>query len=116
MRILAGIWLVVALAALSPAAAPPPPAPAEVLKLIDQLGDDDDDVRKAAMDGLQAQGEKALSAVRHASVKHLDADVRLRAAVVAAAIQKALYGELRVFEGHRNWVIRVAITPDGKYA
>jgi WD40 repeat protein len=41
--------------------------------------------------------------------------VRLRAAVIARAIQQQ-WVELRRFEGHKGWVMRVALTPDGKRA
>jgi WD40 repeat protein len=91
-------------------------SPAAVDKLIEQLGDDDADTRAEAAKKLEAVGEEALPAVRKAAKSHADADVRLRAAVVAAAIQKKLYGEVRKFEGHKGWVFRVALTPDGKRA
>jgi WD40 repeat protein len=45
-----------------------------------------------------------------------DVDVRLRAIVVASAIEKKLYGEMRQFVGHKEGVITVALTPDGKLA
>src|SRR5262245_1640468 len=95
------------------AAAPPPKVPAEWLKLIDQLGDDDDDVRAAAAKKLDAIGEDVVPALRQASRALADVDARLRAGVVADAIEKRLYGEERVFEGHTWWVFRVAVTPDG---
>jgi WD40 repeat protein len=98
------------------AAAPPPPLSPEVRKLIDQLGDDDEDVRNAAAKKLEALGEDVLPALRKASHSLPDVDARLRAGVVAAAIEKKLYGEERVMEGHAWWVFRVVVTPDGKHA
>ena len=85
-------------------------------KLIEQLGDDDADRRAEAARKLEALGEEALPTLRKAAARHADADVRLRAAVVAAAIGKKLYGEIQKFEGHKGWVFRVTLTPDGKKA
>src|SRR3954465_6720819 len=90
------------------AAAPPARVPPEWLKLIDQLGDDDEDRQKEAEKKLDALGEDVIPVLRRAAKGHDDVDVRLRAAVVAAAIQKRLFGEIHVFEGHRGWVMRVA--------
>jgi WD40 repeat protein len=104
-------WLVV----FSFAAAPPPGVPAEARKLIDDLGDEDADTRKAAAKKLEGMEESVLPALRAAAKKHPDVDVRLRAAVVAAAIEKRLYGEIRCFKGHVGWVYRLVITPDGKH-
>ncbi len=97
------------------AAAPPPGVPAEVKKLIEQLGDDDADVRKAAARKLEDLGEGVLQPLRQAGKSHADVDVRLRAAVVAAAIEKKLFGEVLCFKGHSGWVYRLAVTPDGKH-
>jgi WD40 repeat protein len=99
-------------------AAPPaaPPNAAEVARLIGQLGDDDADQRKAAMKRLEGLGERVLPALRKTIRSGKDVDVRLRAAVVARAIQRKLWAELRRFEGHKGWVIRVVLTPDGKRA
>jgi WD40 repeat protein len=98
-------------------AAPPPRTPPEVKKLIEALGDDDVDTRKAAEKKLIALGANVLPALRRAIRKHPDVDVRLRAAVVAAAIAQDLRGEVRQFTGHpTGWVMRLAILPDGKRA
>jgi WD40 repeat protein len=97
------------------AAAPPPPVPAEVRKLIAQLGDDDAEVRQAAAKKLEGLGEEVVPALLRASINHTDVDVRLRAAVVAAAIKKKLYGEIRCFKGHTWGVFRLVVTPDGKH-
>src|SRR5262249_3976125 len=73
-------------------AAPPPRTPPEVKKLITDLGDDDVDVRKSAAKKLERLGRVALPELRRASKEHADADVRLRAVVVAAAIERKLFG------------------------
>src|SRR5262249_15438076 len=52
--------------------------------------------------------------LRRAARTHSDIDVRLRAAVVADAIEKTLYGEVRKFEGHKEGVLAFALSPDGK--
>src|SRR5262245_18585156 len=82
------------------AAAPPTPTPAAWLKLIDQLGSDDEDVVKAAQKKLADLGEDVIPALRKAAKTHADIDVRLRAGVVATAIEKALGAEVRRFTGH----------------
>jgi WD40 repeat protein len=114
MRILLSS-LVLAGGLLAMAAAPPPGVPVEVRKLIADLGDDDEDVRKAAARKLEGMGEDVLDALRGAAKKHADVDARLRAAVIAAAIEKKLYGEVRCFKGHQGWVFRLVLTPDGKH-
>jgi WD40 repeat protein len=100
---------------LSFAAAPPPGVPAEVKKLIEQIGDDDAEVRQAAAKKLEALGEEVLLPLRRASKSHPDVDARLRAGVIAAAIEKKLYGEVRCYKGHTGWVYRLVVTADGKY-
>src|SRR5436305_14721960 len=80
---------------------PPKAASADVKKLIDQLGDDDTEVRKQAAKKLEERGEEALPALREAAKSAGDADVRLRAAVLASAIHKKLYGELFILLGHK---------------
>jgi WD40 repeat protein len=107
------IGLVLVFAAGLPGAAPPI-VPAEVRKLIDQLGDEDADVRKTAMKKLEALGEDVVSTLRAAAQTHSDVDVRLRATVVAVAIEKKVYGEVRRFVGHKEGAITLALSPDGK--
>src|SRR5262249_30418323 len=94
------------------AAAPPARVPAEWLKLIDRLGDDDHDVRKAAQEKLTGPGEGALPALRRAERGHDDPDVRLWAALLVSTIEG--YGEVRRFTGHTEGVINFAVSPDGK--
>src|SRR5262245_38092255 len=102
-------------ATLTFAAAPLPRSIAPVAnKLIDKLGDDDVDVRKAAIKQLVELGEEVIPILRRAAKTHSDVDVRLRANVVAADIEKMLFGEIRSFKGHSGWVYRMALTPDGK--
>jgi WD40 repeat protein len=100
--------------ACCPAAEPPAPASPEVPKLIDQLGSENADVRKAAAAKLEALGEAALPALREAGKGAADADVRLRALVIAAAITRRNELEERSFVGHADGVNVLAVSPDGK--
>ena len=88
----------------------------EVKQWIDRLGDDSAKVREEAAKKLQGLGQAALNPLRQAIKGHPDADVRLRAAVIVAAIQKELYGEVRRFTGHNGWVFRLVLSSDGKQA
>jgi WD40 repeat protein len=98
----------------------------EVGKWIEQLGDEDLATRKAAMTRLEALGEEALPALRKVIASDADVDVRLRAAVVASAIDGKQWGEVRAMgagaglkvspPGGGYWINRVAFTRDGKYA
>jgi WD40 repeat protein len=97
------------------AAAPPAPVPAEVRRLIAELGKEDGRVRSAAAAKLEAMGEWVLPALRRAAAGDADADVRLRAAVVARAILKRLYGEVRPFAGPHSHVQGVAFVPGGRH-
>jgi WD40 repeat protein len=112
--------LLAAVALINPLAAVAPPArpadPAEVAKLIRQLAADDYASWKRAAERLTAIGEPALPALRRVIKSREDVDVRLRAMVVARAIRKKLFGEIRSFGPGKGWVIRVAILPDGKQA
>src|SRR5262249_6569892 len=82
-------------------------------KLVDQLGDDDEAVHKQAQKKLTDLGEDTIPALRRAAKSHDDADVRLRAAMLVAAIEKATYGEKRRFTGHTEGVVNFALSPDG---
>src|SRR5262249_26965119 len=84
------------------------------LKLIDDLGDDDADVRKDAAKKLDGLGEGVVPALRRAGRSHPDVDVRLRAGVVAAGIEGRLYREVRSFQGHGTEGSAFALSPDGK--
>lgn len=108
------------------AAAPPAPVPAEVRKLIEDLGDDDADVRKAAAKKLEGMDESVVPALRRAARSHADVDVHLRALVLARAIHARYWGLVRAmgpgaaltaappFGGY--WFNRVQLNRDGKYA
>ena len=93
-------------AALLPAAAPPAgPSPAEVARLIGQLGDDDFHVREAATARLMWAGEPALPAL-HRALASDDPEVRRRAGRIVATVEARLYPELRLL-GHTALVTRV---------
>jgi WD40 repeat protein len=96
------------------AVAPPPAEPADVKKLITDLADDDVAVRKSAAGKLESLGEAALPALRRVGKEHADVDVRLRAFVLIAAIERKLYGVVRRYEGTTAGVIAFALSPDGK--
>jgi WD40 repeat protein len=96
------------------AAEPPSPASPELLKLIEQLGSDHLDTRKAAAMKLEALGDVALPALREAGKRAADVDVRLRALVIAAAIIRRHELEERSFVGHADGVNILAVSPDGK--
>jgi WD40 repeat protein len=125
MRYLAALALL-ALPAAAPAAAPFVPLAAAVAALIDQLGDDDADVRNQAEKKLEALGEDAVPALLAASKKHPDIDVRLRVMVVARAIRANNWGLLEAIGpgaalkehpfGGGYWLNRVRFSKDGKYA
>jgi WD40 repeat protein len=111
------VGAVLSFATALPADGPPKtPSPADIKKLIDQLGDDDFDVRKEASKKLETLGEPALASLRDAAKSATDADVRLRAAVLASAIHKKLFGEIFTLTGHQGWVYRVIVLPGGKQA
>src|SRR5262249_34837141 len=96
---------VACLCAAAFAAAPPAKVPAEWLKLIDQLGHDDLAARKQAEKKLAEQGEDVLPPLRPACRRHKDPDVRLRASLLVAAMEKSLYGLARGFPAHATGAI-----------
>jgi WD40 repeat protein len=108
------------------AAAPPAPLPAEIKKLVEQLGDDDADIRKAAMKKLEAADDDLLPALREAARGHPDVDVRLRLLVAARAIHDRHWGLIRAMGigaalkaapwGGGYWLNRVRFSGDSKYA
>jgi WD40 repeat protein len=91
-----------------------------IRELIKQLGDDAFDKREAAEKRLAALGEPALELLRQAARDATDAEVRQRAQRAVRAIETALFGQVRRFEGHAGadfrWVGRVVVTPDGLQA
>jgi WD40 repeat protein len=112
MRSLAALLLICP--AVASAAAPPAKAPREWLNLIDELGDDDEDVRKAAGKKLVRIGEPVRPALVRAAASHEDGDVRLQARLVLAALDRKLYSEVRRFVGSEEGVAAFALSPDGK--
>src|SRR5262245_20892515 len=114
MRLLPACLLSACLAVVAFAAAPPARVPAEWNKLIDDLGDDD--ARDDAARKLDALGEDVLPVLRRAGKDHADVDVRLRAAVVAAAIEARLYGLAKTLTGGGSGDCGVVVSPDGKWA
>jgi dipeptidyl aminopeptidase/acylaminoacyl peptidase len=84
------------------------------VKLINRLGSDDYADRKEAEKTLAELGEGVLPALRKAGRSHADADVRLRAIVLAAAIEGRLAREVHVFKGHAQGVFALALSPDGR--
>jgi WD40 repeat protein len=109
MRILV---LVLPLALL--AAAPPADRP-KVRALIEQLGADTFAEREAASKTLLKIGPPALTPLRKALFAK-DLEVRRRARRLVDAIEKEVYGIIRVFEGHSGGVNGVAFSPDGRRA
>ncbi len=102
------------LALLVAARAQEKPTAAQVDKLLEQLGDDDEDTWRDAGKRLEAIGEPALERLRKAARSAKDVDVRLRAAVVARAIVERLYGEVRRFSPPYSHVQSVAFLPNGR--
>lgn len=88
----------------------------EIAKLIDQLGDEDADLRKTAEKKLFDIGEGALDAVNKAIKDHPDPDVRLRAILLSRNIQKGAFGEIRKFTGHTGHIRHIVVSKDGKRA
>jgi hypothetical protein len=103
--------------ALPASSAPPAKAqPAEVERLIKQLGSDSFTERQAATKALDAIGEPALETLRKAATENGDAEVRRRAKQIVESVEARLYRELRCFKGHGAPVYRLAFSPDGKRA
>jgi WD40 repeat protein len=96
--------------------APAQPGPAEIQKLIDQLGSGSYVERQAASNRLREIGEPAWSALRKAALSD-DLEVRRRAARLAKDIGEKTFKELRRFgTGGGYWLNRVAFTQDGRQA
>src|SRR5579872_2750563 len=98
------------LAAAAPAV---PDGPAEVKRLVEQLGDPSFEKREAASQRLAAAGEGALEALGRAAESD-DREVRRRARDLVARIRRATHAELRSFAGHHGCVWAVARSADGK--
>jgi WD40 repeat protein len=90
--------------------------PSSVERLIKQLGSNDFAEREAASRKLEEIGEPALEALQKAAAESSDGEVRRRAKQVVESVEARMYGELRCFKGHTDFVYRVAFSPDGKLA
>src|SRR3954454_16281516 len=93
-----------------------PPTPAEIRRLVTQLGSDQFAEREAAGRRLEAIGEPALGALRRAAGNDPDPEIRRRARGLVAAVERRSAGEVRRFGGHRDVVRGVAFSPDGRQA
>ncbi len=88
------------------------PSPAEIDRLIRQLGADDFNQREAASKALERIGVPAWAAVEIAC-KSTDAEVRRRAAELLEVLATVPCREMRIFQGHKGEVWGVAFSPDG---
>jgi WD40 repeat protein len=95
----------------SPAKTAPP---AEIDKLIKQLGSDDFDTREAATKRLSELGEAAWRPLRRAVAQSDDQEIRSRARQLVHDLNRRLFGELRQLAGHTGQVDVVALSADGK--
>src|SRR4051812_44961295 len=77
--------------------------------LIEQLGDDDSDVRKAAEKKLTEVGEPALDLLRKAAKDSRDADVKLHAMALVKAIEKNAFASIRQYTGHTGHIRHIAL-------
>ncbi|MFQ3593262.1 MAG: WD40 repeat domain-containing protein [Gemmataceae bacterium] len=113
-----GRWLAVVLAvglASLVLAQDAKPADSELGKLIDQLGNDDPELRKQAEKKIFDRGLSALDDLDKAIKEHADPDVKLRAILLASNIRKGAFGLLRKFLGHQDKGIRhILVSKDGK--
>src|SRR4051812_4592618 len=90
----------VAAAAAASAAAPPARWPAEWSAWIAQLGSEDERTREDAAKRRGALEEDALPLLRRARRSHDDPDVRLRAILLIAAVERLAKREVRSYSGH----------------
>jgi len=88
----------------------------EIARLIDLLGDCDEDKRADAEKKLIEMGEAAHEAVTKAAKDHPDADVRLRATLLVKKIANYAFRELKKMTGHSKPIRSVVVFKDGKRA
>ena len=89
------------------------PDDAEIARLVKQLGSDDFDQREAATKRLQEIPEALLDAL-HKATSSNDPEVRRRAEVIVADIEKKFRDEQLCFTGHTAEVWTVSVSADGK--
>lgn len=92
-----------------------PPVPAEIDRLIEQLGNSQFKKRKAATKALAIIGKPALGALRKTATTTGDAEIRRRSENLVRTIERQVYREVRRFEGHSDAVTSVAFSPDGRH-
>jgi len=92
------------------------PGPAEIGRLIRQMGNDEFSEREEASKALADIGELALVALRKAAAESDDAEVRVRSEKLVEQIQDKLYRELYCLNDHAEFVWQVAFGPDGRRA
>lgn len=91
------------------------PSPADIDRLIRQLGSDQFAEREAASSALEGLGQPALQPLQRALEQPgKDLEVRRRAERLIQAINRHRYGELRRFETGLEQVFKVAFCPDGR--
>ncbi len=102
---------ILALTLIGPAAAPPA-GDAEVLRLIERLGDDSQEARDAAEKGLRAMGRSAMWRLM-ACRRHPDLEVRMRTGRVARAIDPALWKRDEMETRRQELLVRILAMKDG---
>ena len=108
------VLLLLAFGSEGVAVGPPPPELPEVEAWVADLSSTDFAVRKSAMRNLEGLGVAALPALRRVRARYADPDVRLRAVVAIAAIDRKLHGVVRRYVCPGGGVIAFAPSPDGR--
>src|SRR5688500_4936002 len=103
-RLLAGWALAVLLVCWFGPPARSQPDDKQLARLIEQLGDDDIDVRKGAEKKLTEVGEPALDMLRKAAKESRDADVKLHALALVKLIEKNAFASVRQYTGHTGHI------------
>src|SRR5579859_2919617 len=107
------VWALVALAAAAAAGSGVDPEPAEIERLVAQLGSDDFFEREDAYQRLRDCAELALPTLRRRQHDR-DAELRLRARALIALIEKG--GDVLACRGHEGEVLAVALLPGDRQA
>src|SRR5262249_35420991 len=113
-RLLLILFLLLAFAVQVRSESPTKEKPAEVERLIKQLGSNNFAEREVASRRLEDIGEPALEALRKAASARDDAEVRRRAQDLVRAIERRQNPERRCFVGHTGVINSVTFSPDGK--